>query len=130
MPYRLTWEAGPTGVVVEYSGRISANDVSAVFEEITVDSRWAGLRYVIVDASHIDGVDIDTSSRVTLAEPNILLIGAASVHEPLLFACVTRNAEMLHVLQRQQELGVFPYPTSVFDSVMAARQWVGQRLDR
>jgi hypothetical protein len=128
--YRLNWESGLTGTLVTYSGRVSAGDIASVHEEITADPSWNDLQYVIVDASAIDGVDVDTSSRAALAEPNILLIGAAVTREPLLFAVVTHNLEMLHLLRRQRELLVFPYPTPVFGSVAAARRWVVNTLGR
>ncbi|MFO1407777.1 MAG: hypothetical protein U1F08_09640 [Steroidobacteraceae bacterium] len=128
MPYRLTWESGPTGVVAEYSDRLSRNDLADYSRELTVDPRWHNLRYVIVDASRIDGVDVDTSTPLALAAPYILLIGAACTRDPLPYAVVTSNPELMHLLERQRAFGVFPYPTPVFETVAAARRWVAQQL--
>lgn len=128
MPHRLTWESSPTGVVAEFSARLSASDLAAYCRELTVDPRWYNLRYVIVDASGIDGVDVDTSSPLALAKPNVLLIGAACTRDPLPYAVVTSNPELLHLLERQREFRVFPYPTPVFGTVAAARQWLAQQL--
>lgn len=127
MPYTLTWE-GSRGVFARYHGRISAGDLGNICHDVTADPRWDDLRYVIADALDIEGHDVDTSSASALAEPNVLLIGAASSHRPIHFSVVTRNPDLLHMLQRQRELGVFPYHTQVFDDVDAARQWIFERL--
>ena len=127
MPYELAWE-GTHGVVATYRGRISAADLGKICLDVTADSRWDELRYVIADALDIQGVDVDTSSAAALAEPNILLIGAAHSHRPIHFSVVTRNPDLLHMLQRQRELGAFPYHTEVLESVSAARRWIHERL--
>jgi hypothetical protein len=128
MPYELAWE-GVRGVVAKYSGIISANDLEQICEQVTIDPRWDTLRYVIVDALAIDGVDVDTSTGSALARPNILLIGAASVHGPVLFAIVTDNDALLRMLQRQRDLKVFPYETREFDSIAPARAWIDSVLE-
>ena len=124
MPYRLIWEANPSGLLATYSGRISADDLAAFYREITVDPRWDYLRYVIVDASAVDGVDVDSSSGAMLVRRNVLIIGAARSRDPLPFVFVANNPELLNLLQRQRELRAFPYATPVFESVAAAREWL------
>ena len=126
MPYRMTWEDESRGVFAEYWGRISADDLTRICHAVTADPRWDDVRYVIADASRIDGIDVDTSTAAALAEPNVLLIGAARDHAPVQFAVVTTNGELLHLLQRQRELQAFPYPTQVFENVAAARRWLVQ----
>lgn len=124
MPYRLAWEDDSRGVLAEYWGRISAADLAKICLAVTGDRRWDDLRHVIADASKIEGVDVDSSNAGALAEPNALLFGAATSHVPLRFAVVTRNDELLHMLQRQRDLQAFPYVVHVFETVAEARRWL------
>ncbi len=60
MPYKPSWE--PLGVVCRFSGVVSDEELIAATEEVTASPLFPAMKYLIVDFSMIEKLDVSSAA--------------------------------------------------------------------
>lgn len=123
MGYQVEWHAD--GVRARLSDVLRGTDLLALVCAVCEDARFDNLRYCIVDATDIDGLQVDdehfTSSCATL-------IGAAFTNAHVVVAVISTHAACHALCGRMVEMRVMPFPPAVFPALDMALRWIGAEL--
>lgn len=119
MPFALGWE--PRGVLITYSGALSAGHVLECHRRIAGDARFDDLRFAIVDTSPVQSISISPSD---VAEIDALLQGPAWTNPWIKVVIVATRADVLQVLALHETMTDTAFKFEVRESVEAARALV------
>jgi len=122
MSYKTTWEK--KGIVWEYSGVVSPEDILNSNKEFYQDSKSDSTTYQIVDLSNIDNIDLDEFSveavaamdfAESLSVRNVKVAFVISV--PGIKEAINKYIELAVKLQTS-------WSFKIFDDINSAREWV------
>lgn len=123
MPFEVQWE--PRGAYKRFHGFVSGDDILEAIKEITADSRFDELRYVINDFLGVERYSV-SEIQVQLAAANDY--GASITNPNIRIVIVTKDEDVKRLAQLYAAPPLQPYPTEVFESVAEARNWIQSRL--
>lgn len=118
MAVTLQWE--PRGVVRTFSGVVAFDEFLESIAELQNDMRFDSIRYVIEDFSAIETL------RVTAEDIDTVIASAigAAFSNPNIRVAAIPHSDTTRALIREFAKGS-PFVTRMFESVAAARAWIG-----
>ena len=120
MPYALVWE--PEGVLVEFSGAITARELIHSTRQLQSDSRFDEASYIINDLSAITGYQL---AEEGLRELSAINYGAFASHPNCRIVYVTTDATLAGQLDAiLMAPDMISYEITSKPTVSAARDWL------
>lgn len=123
MAYHTTWEEN--GILWEYSGDVTAEEISESQDEFFADYRSKNARYQIIDASSIDSLIWDQSDIVETSANDV---GASMAVKDLRIAFIVSEDEDVRQkieayidLCKEMEAS---WAFGIFRDMEAARNWI------
>ncbi|MDR1995448.1 hypothetical protein [Azonexus sp.] len=123
MPYEIIWE--PEGVLVTFSGRVTARDLINSVRQMHADGRFDERHYVINELPDDAGWELSEEAFVELSA---LHYGAYASHPNCRIVFVTTDATLAELIKRiltAPEMA--SYEIAVFDSPSTARSWLDKQ---
>ncbi|MDR0777158.1 MAG: hypothetical protein LBE81_11060 [Azonexus sp.] len=123
MPYEIIWE--PEGVLVTFSGRVTARDLINSARQMHADGRFDERHYVINKLPDDAGWELSEEAFVELSA---LHYGAYASHPNCRIVFVTTDATLAELIKRiltAPEMA--SYEIAVFDSPSTARNWLDKQ---
>lgn len=123
MPYTTTWEAH--GVVWNYSGTLTGNELLQSNLEIFGDERFDDIRYQIVDLTAVNAMEVTGKHMRKIAH---LDMAAARTNPRVRVAVVTTSEGGIDItdIYNQYTAEKSPWQTKIFSTREAAEAWVSQ----
>lgn len=122
MPFDLAWET--RGLVIRYSGSLTASDVVACNERIAADPRFDDLRFVLVDARSVQALTA-TSAEIELIDA--FLRGPAMTNAAISVVFVATAPSVLAALGTYNAISDHAYRIAVCESLSEAQAQLGAR---
>jgi hypothetical protein len=125
MPYTTTWEA--RGVVWNYSGTLTGNELLQSNLEIFGDERFDDIRYQIIDLTAVNAMEVTRRHMRKIAH---LDMAAARTNPRVRVAVVTTSEGGIDMtdIYKQYTVEKSPWHTKIFTTREAAAAWVRQRV--
>ena len=121
MTCEITWEE--RGVYKRFSGRVSYSEYRRSQEQVLADPRTDSLRYIINDASALEGF----AGTAEDAEEAAAFNYGSSLSNPLIrIAFVTRDLRLIAMIKVASVIS--SYPIRVFPTLAEARAWASENL--
>lgn len=121
MPCEITWE--DKGVYKRYTGVVSYPEYRRTQEQVLADPRTDSLRYIINDASALEGFVGTTDDAEESAAFNY---GTSLSNPTLRIAFVTSDFRLIAMVKVASVLS--SYPLKCFATLEAARAWAMEGL--
>lgn len=123
MPYRIDWEE-PSGAYVRLTGCVAPEDFTALIDEITSDSRFDDLRYVIADYLEADDHSFE-DPREAVGTASASAIGAFYSNPRILEVAVATKPRLVELARAYAAVTKFPF--EIVPTVAAARDWLASQ---
>ena len=123
MPYDITWE--PHGVYKKFWGFVTASEFIQSVGAFHNDPRFDDFLYTINDFLAVEGFDVSLQTIEYVAALNL---GAQAFHPHGWVAAVTTDERITALARHFSSPDLDSYPTEVFASVAAAREWIGGNI--
>jgi hypothetical protein len=119
MPYKIIWE--PQGVIKYHFGVVTGIELMQAVVATEADERFDNIRYVINDFLDCTGLSVSGPEVEEIAA----IDEAASINNPnIRIAVVTTLPEVVAIATQYGDSTMNAYPTRIFTSMDAARQWL------
>jgi hypothetical protein len=123
MAYEIAWE--PEGVVICYSGFVTARELIESANKIQADPRFDDMQYVIDDLLELKGCDLSKESFLDLAAANY---GAYASNPNCRIAYVTKDVGLSQIIKETLMMpGLSSYEVEVKPTVSEARDWLSSK---
>lgn len=119
MGYALQWE--DRGVVKQYFGHVSSEELLAPVIATEADERFDSLRYVINDFLEATSIAFTQADIDAIAAYDM---GAAATNPHIKVAVVAAQPEVIELVRRYMQAAARAYPTRIFSTMVEARAWV------
>jgi len=126
LSYQISWEKH--GVVQKFYDFISAAELVSCNEDIYGDSRFDSIHYQILDLIDVRAAETsDTTEALRVVQRVAAIDSAAAKTNPNVKIAVVARLESLGSLASlySSELADSPWVCEIFETVAAARQWLG-----
>lgn len=117
--YEILWE--PRGTVKRFYGHVTDAQLMQSVIDIEGDHRFDTLRYVINDFLEVASFDVSAANVRIIAA----IDAAAALTNPNIKVAIVATDAQVHALAEvYASAPTKPYPTAVFATTAAARNWV------
>ena len=127
MPYTIQRE--PRGVLVTYTGHVTAAEMIKSVEEVTADPNFISFRYRINDFLAVTGYTFEQRDMEYVAA---ISYGGAQSHKVAgftgLIVQVATDEAHIRILKQYASLELVPYHFEICPDLSQARAWIAEQL--
>ena len=125
MPYQNHWE--DRGVVTQYAGRTSDDDIEQAVRDAQGDARFDRLKWGLHDFLGCEGFTFSAHRMTEIAAIDRVATRSAAARA-FAIAVVTDRPEVRAAVQAYTASGFNVHEVCIFASVDAARDWLSERF--